>query len=106
MVSLHSRKARQLSSKHRASRRATRNCSGAVDQESDTDKGYRARFEFTAPTGGIDLMAGPYAIETRKMTGAGGKPIQLRTYFHSQIADLRPYTWIQSRISFRFMSPG
>jgi aminopeptidase N len=63
---------------------------GRLIDESDTDEGYRASFEFTAPTGGIDLMAGPYAIEIRKMTGAGGKPIQLRTYFHSQIADLAP----------------
>lgn len=63
---------------------------GRLIEESDTNEGYHARFEFMAPTGGIDLMAGPYAIETRKMTGAGGKPIQLRTYFHSQIADLAP----------------
>jgi aminopeptidase N len=63
---------------------------GRLIEESDTDEGYRARFEFTAPTGGIDLMAGPYTIETRQMTGASGKPIQLRTYFHSQIADLAP----------------
>ena len=63
---------------------------GRLIEESETDEGYRARFEFIAPTGGIDLMAGPYTIETRKMAGAGGKPIQLRTYFHSQIADLAP----------------
>ncbi|HVW64789.1 MAG TPA: M1 family aminopeptidase [Nitrosospira sp.] len=63
---------------------------GRLIEESDTNEGYHARFEFAAPTGGIDLMAGPYTIETRKMAGMGGKPIQLRTYFHSQIADMAP----------------
>lgn len=61
---------------------------GRLVEESDTEEGYRARFEFPSPTGGIDLMAGPYVVNTRSMPGAGGKPIQLRTYFHPQIADL------------------
>lgn len=61
---------------------------GRLTEESDSADGYRARFEFPSPTGGIDLMAGPYVVETRTMPGAGGKPIQLRTYFHPQIADL------------------
>lgn len=63
---------------------------GRLMEESDSDKGYRARFEFPSPTGGIDLMAGPYTVETGAMRGAGGKPIRLRTYFHPQIADLAP----------------
>ena len=63
---------------------------GRLVEESESTDGYRARFEFLAPTGGIDLMAGPYSIETHTMRGAGGKPIQLRTYFHPQIADLAP----------------
>ncbi len=63
---------------------------GRLVEESESDEVYRARFEFLAPTGGIDLMAGPYKVETSTMRGAGGKPIQLRTYFHPQIADLAP----------------
>lgn len=63
---------------------------GRLVEEAESDDGYRARFEFLAPTGGIDLMAGPYKVETNTMRGAGGKPIQLRTYFHPQIADLAP----------------
>ena len=35
-------------------------------------------------------MAGPYAIDTRTVRGASGRPIQLRTYFHAPIADLAP----------------
>ncbi|HEV7929436.1 MAG TPA: M1 family aminopeptidase [Nitrosospira sp.] len=63
---------------------------GRLAEETETAEGYRARFEFPAPTGGIDLMAGPYAVDTRTVRGAGGKPIQLRTYFHAPIADLAP----------------
>src|SRR5690242_12602248 len=63
---------------------------GRLVEESDSGEGYRARFEFSAPTGGIDLMAGPYVVESRTMRGAEGKPIELRTYFHRQIADLAP----------------
>jgi hypothetical protein len=63
---------------------------GRLMEESESSEGYRARFEFPSPTGGIDLMAGPYTVETRTMRSAGGKPIQLRTYFHPQIADLAP----------------
>lgn len=61
---------------------------GRLVEESDTAEGYRARFEFPFPAEGIDLMAGPYTVETDTMRGAGGKPIQLRTYFHPQIAEL------------------
>lgn len=63
---------------------------GRLVEESESDEGYRARFEFLSPTGGIDLMAGPYKVETTAMRGASGKSIQLRTYFHPQIADLAP----------------
>ena len=61
---------------------------GRLMEESESPQGYRARFEFPAPTGGIDLMAGPYIIETRTIRSAGGKPIVLRTYFHREVADL------------------
>ncbi|MBA4142195.1 MAG: M1 family peptidase [Nitrosospira sp.] len=63
---------------------------GRLTEESESDAGYRARFDFPSPTGGIDLMAGPYTVETRTMRGAGDKPIQLRAYFHPRIADLAP----------------
>lgn len=63
---------------------------GQLIEESESNEGYHARFEFPSPTGGIDLMAGPYTVETRTMRSAGGKPIQLRTYFHPQITDLAP----------------
>ncbi|WP_074798538.1 M1 family metallopeptidase [Nitrosospira briensis] len=63
---------------------------GRLIEESESNEGYHARFEFPSPTGGIDLMAGPYTVETRTMRSAGGKPIQLRTYFHPQIGDLAP----------------
>lgn len=61
---------------------------GRIMEESESAEGYRARFEFPSPTGGIDLMAGPYVVQTRVMRGTAGKPIQLRTYFHGEIADL------------------
>ena len=63
---------------------------GGLVEESDSSEGYRARFGFPSPTGGIDLMAGPYTVESRAMRGTGGKTIRLRTYFHPQIADLAP----------------
>jgi aminopeptidase N len=63
---------------------------GRLLDESDTGGRYRASFEFPFPSNGIDLMAGPYRVETRSMSGAGGKTIRLRTYFHPQIADLAP----------------
>jgi aminopeptidase N len=61
---------------------------GRLMEESESPQGYRARFEFPAPTGGIDLMAGPYIRETRTIRSAGGKPIVLRTYFHREVTDL------------------
>lgn len=63
---------------------------GRLVEESESDEGYRASFEFLQPTGGIDFMAGPYKVETSTMRGAGGKSIQLRTYFHPQISELAP----------------
>ena len=61
---------------------------GRLVEESGSDAGYRARFEFGHPAEGIDLMAGPYRIETETVRGAGGQPIRLRTYFHPQVAEL------------------
>lgn len=61
---------------------------GRLVEEEETDSGYRARFEFTHPAEGIDLMAGPYEITTDSVTGIKGELIQLRTYFHPEISQL------------------
>lgn len=44
---------------------------------------YRARFEFTRPAEGIDLLAGPYQIKETRHNG-----LRLRTYFHPEISSL------------------
>jgi len=60
---------------------------GELTDERDGPDGYEARFTFTAPGQGIDLMAGPYRVEERFIAGVEGK-LRLRTYFHAAIADL------------------
>lgn len=42
---------------------------------------YRARFEFTQPADGIDLMAGPWVVREKMMPRASAEPVRLRTYF-------------------------
>ena len=65
---------------------------GRLVDESDAGGRYRARFEFSAPVDGIDLMAGPYRVESRDVKTASGASVKLRTYFHPQVADLAgPY---------------
>lgn len=61
---------------------------GRLIEESDSEQGYRATFEFSHPAEGIDLMAGPYAIDTLAHHNIKQKPVQLRTYFHPQISKL------------------
>lgn len=61
---------------------------GRLVEESETEGRYRARFEFLHPAQGIDLMAGPYRVETRAIKTSNGKPVVLRTYFHPRIAEL------------------
>jgi len=61
---------------------------GKIVEESDSNEGYHARFEFPFPSERIDFMGGPYVVETDSMYGTGGKKIQLRTYFHPQIRGL------------------
>lgn len=50
---------------------------------------YRARFEFTQPTDGIDLMAGPWVVREKTMPVANGTPpgatLRLRTYFTREL---------------------
>ncbi|MCZ7565333.1 MAG: M1 family aminopeptidase [Burkholderiales bacterium] len=51
---------------------------------------YRATFEFLRPAEGIDLMAGPYRVQTRTVRGRTGSAVALRTYFHAGIDGLAP----------------
>jgi hypothetical protein len=46
---------------------------------------YRARFEFSRPAEGIDLMAGPWVVRERTMTRANDAPVRLRTYFFGDL---------------------
>lgn len=59
---------------------------GNLVQESATNEGYRATFEFPHPAYGIDLMAGPYAVSERSLQLADGRKIQVRTWFHPELA--------------------
>ena len=61
---------------------------GRLVEETEFGDRHRARFEFLHPAEGIDLMAGPYRVETRAIKTAHGKTVSLRTYFHPQIAEL------------------
>ena len=61
---------------------------GRVLEEREALGRYRARFEFPQPSEGIALMAGPYRIEERRLRTAAGSEVQLRTYFHPEIAEL------------------
>lgn len=61
---------------------------GRLIEENDSKQGYQASFEFPYPAEGIDLIAGPYAVETQRYQNINNKPIQLRTYFHPQISSL------------------
>ena len=42
---------------------------------------YRAVFDMSAPTDGIDLMAGAYGVDERRVARNGGDDLRLRTYF-------------------------
>ena len=61
---------------------------GRLVEESDADDRVHATFEFAHPAEGIDLMAGPYRVETRTVRTARGSKVVLRTYFHPAIAGL------------------
>ena len=45
------------------------------------DERYRATFEMTRPTDGIDLMAGPWLVREKTVDRPGAPPLVLRTYF-------------------------
>ena len=61
---------------------------GRLVEEREALGRYRARFDFPQPSEGIALMAGPYRIEQRRLRTAAGSTVQLRTYFHPEIAEL------------------
>lgn len=61
---------------------------GRLLEEGEHGPQYRARFEFAHPTDAVDLMAGPYRVESRELRAAAGTPLRLRTYFHAEIAAL------------------
>ena len=46
---------------------------------------YRASFEFSQPSDGIDLMAGPWVVREKKLTRAAQPPIYLRTFFPADL---------------------
>jgi hypothetical protein len=56
--------------------------------ESDGPQGYRAAYDFPYPAEGIDLMAGPYVVAERALTLPSGRKIELRTWFHPELAPL------------------
>ncbi|WP_256207775.1 M1 family metallopeptidase [Nitrosomonas sp. Nm166] len=61
---------------------------GRLIEERESAQGYQAIFEFPFAAEGIDLMAGPYVVETQTHQSIKSRPIQLRTYFHPQISNL------------------
>lgn len=61
---------------------------GRIVREQDSLLGYQVIFEFLHPAEGINLVTGPYEINTQTYQGSNGRSIQLRTYFHQQIAHL------------------
>jgi aminopeptidase N len=61
---------------------------GRLIEENESAQDYQASFEFPHPAEGIDLMAGPYVIETQAYQNINNRPIQLRTYFHPRISSL------------------
>jgi hypothetical protein len=63
---------------------------GRITGEQTADGRHRATFDFPHPGRGIDLVAGPYRVDTRRFDGPDGQPIELRTYFHAEIAELAP----------------
>jgi hypothetical protein len=46
---------------------------------------YRASFDFSQPSDGIDLMAGPWVVREKKLTRAAQAPIYLRTFFPADL---------------------
>jgi hypothetical protein len=60
---------------------------GTLVRESETDD-YQAEYDFAQPAEGIDLMAGPYAVNERLIARPGQPTLRLRTWFYTDMADL------------------
>lgn len=52
---------------------------------SGTGESYRASFEFTQPSDGIDLMAGPWVVREKMVQRTGQPPLYLRTFFPADL---------------------
>jgi hypothetical protein len=61
---------------------------GNLLDERDDATGYVARFSFPRDGVGIDLMAGPYQVTERMVTGLSGRALRLRTWFLPGLEDL------------------
>ncbi|MEN9481461.1 MAG: hypothetical protein RLZZ298_2856 [Pseudomonadota bacterium] len=46
---------------------------------------YLASFEFTQPSDGIDLMAGPWVVREKTVARSGQSPLHLRTFFPADL---------------------
>ena len=58
-----------------------------VDEE-EAGGHWRATFVFPHAGDGIDLIAGPYRVEERRLASVDGRPLTVRTWFHPELADL------------------
>ena len=52
---------------------------------SGAGESYRAIFEFTQPSDGIDLMAGPWVVREKTVSRSAQSPIYLRTFFPADL---------------------
>jgi aminopeptidase N len=50
-----------------------------------TGESYRASFEFTQPSDGIDLMAGPWVVREKTVKRGAQPPLHLRTFFPADL---------------------
>lgn len=50
-----------------------------------TGESYRASFEFTEPSDGIDLMAGPWVVREKAVKRGAQPPLHLRTFFPADL---------------------
>jgi aminopeptidase N len=56
-----------------------------LTESQPSDDHYRASFEFSQPTKGIDLMAGPWVVREKMLVRQSGAPLRLRTYFPAHL---------------------
>ncbi len=61
----------------------------AENRPAAAGESYRASFEFSQPSDGIDLMAGPWIVREKTLARPGQAPIHLRTFFPADL-DAQP----------------